>query len=182
MSGCKMDWLRRHIPQRKNRRGTGPVPVKRPSIPQAVVPLLCGTALALSLTACGSPGTNRQEAICTYVLDNQDTLLALCETWCQEGEVNLAELGETDVIQKVELKTTQDDHLILFESYMEGIVTSSITGGFYYSEQDEFIRVVSWVPNVDPIVSEDRWEWCQSDDYCIVKKICDHFYLYTAGN
>lgn len=140
--------------------------------------IICSILLAFSLTACGK---DRKEEIVTYVNDNTDTLLSVCEKWCEEGTKDIADLDGTGLPPEVEISRGPD--FILFEFYAEGLMTATVQGGFYYSREDvPYNKRIGL--SVEIIATEEnRWEIHEEggDNYYITEKISDHLYYYCEG-
>lgn len=142
--------------------------------------IICSILLAFSLTACGK---DWKEEIVTYVNDNTDMLLSVCEKWCEEGKKDIADLDGTGLPPEVDISGGTD--FILFEFYAEGLMTATVQGGFYYSREDTPYNNYGIMGLSDEITAteENRWEWHEEggDNYYITEKISEHLYYYCEG-
>ncbi len=139
--------------------------------------LLGVAVIFLLLASCQSP----QDRVTAYVLKNQARLTELCEQWCAAGEM----VPEENVDEAQQIRLYPERQLVVFECFADGIMTSSVQGGFYYSGQDEIVKyLVGWAPgDGEPTVTGSRREWRSSgDDYYFVVPITGHFYYFQAGN
>ena len=133
------------------------------------------TAAALMLSACGIIPSYREQVLTAF--ETQKELIV------EKTEKHLAG-GEAawDELEGVLEVSTYNDGVIKFMCVSEGIMTSSVEAGFYYSP-DNTPAYVGWFPNIRLAEAGDGWSWSDgTDNRYFTERICENFYYYTESN
>lgn len=141
-------------------------------------------AFVLLLFIFGSSHGDTEQTITNFVSKNKEDLLKKCEDWVNTGQKPFQETEQVNPIQKIKYK--KKDKCIIFVSHSDGLASSSVESGFYYSYDDNAkYDAVGWAPmDMKPETDGDkiRWEYEPSGDVYITRKITEHFYYYYAAN
>lgn len=72
--------------------------------------------------------------------------------------------------------------IIKFMCVAEGIATSGVEAGFYYSPSD-VPAYVGWFPNIKLVEDGDGYSYSDgTDNRYYTQRICENFYYYTESN
>ena len=136
--------------------------------------VLCAVA-ALTLAACGLIPSYREQVLSSF--ETQKELII------EKIGAHLAgDVAEWDELEGVLEVSTYNDGVIKFMCVAEGIVTSSVEAGFYYSP-DDAPAYVGWFPNIKLAEDGDGWSWSGgTDNRYYTQRICENFYYYTQSN
>lgn len=136
--------------------------------------VLCA-GLALTLTACGLIPNYREQVLSSF--ETQQELILE-----KVGKHLAGEEARWDELEGVREVRTYDGGIIKFMCVAEGIVTSSVEAGFYYSPDDE-PAYVGWYPNITLAEDGNGWSWSDgTDNRYSTERICENFYYYTESN
>ncbi len=156
------------------------------AIPAFVLLLLIVIVIAavIFFLVFGGSYDDTEQAITDYVSENKEDLLKKCEDWVNTGQKPFQETEQANPIQKIKYK--KKDKCIIFVSHSDGLVSSSVELGFYYSYDDNAkYDAVGWAPmDMKPETdgNEIRWEYEPGGDVYSTQKITGHFYYYYAAN
>lgn len=136
--------------------------------------ILCA-GLALALAACGLI-PNYQEQVLGAFEAQKEQLAEKIENHLAGDEVTWDDLeGVLEV-------RNYNGGIIKFMCVAEGIVTSSVEAGFYYSP-DDAPAYVGWYPNIRLAEDGNGWSWSDgTDNRYFTHRICENFYYYTESN
>ena len=136
--------------------------------------VLCA-GLALTLAACGLIPSYREQVLGTFEAQ-KELILEKIEAHLAGGEAGWDELeGVLEV-------RAYDGGIVKFMCVAEGIVTSGVEAGFYYSP-DDAPAYVGWFPNIKLAEDGDGWSWSDgTDNRYFTERICEDFYYYTESN
>lgn len=136
--------------------------------------LLCA-GFALLLAACGLIPNYREQVLSSF--ESQRELIL------EKIEAHLAgDEAAWDELEGVLEVSTYNGGIIKFMCVAEGIVTSSVEAGFYFSP-DDTPAYVGWFPNIGLAEDGDGWSWSDgTDNRYFTERICEHFYYYTESN
>ena len=142
---------------------------------QFIKPAVLCAGLALTLAACGLIPNYREQVLGTFeaqkerIVEKIDAHLAGDEvTW--------------DDLEGVLEVRAYNGGIIKFMCVAEGIVTSGVETGFYYSPGDA-PAYVGWFPNIKLAEDGDGWSWSDgTDNRYYTERICENFYYYTESN
>ena len=136
--------------------------------------VLCAR-LALLLSSCGLIPNYREQTLGTFEAQ-KELILEKVEVQLAGDEVAWNELdGVLDV-------SVYNGGIIKFMCVAEGIVTSSVEAGFYYSP-DDVPAYVGWYPNITLTEDGDGWSWSDgTDNRYDTERICENFFYYTESN
>lgn len=136
--------------------------------------VLCA-GLALTLAACGFIPNYREQVLGVFETQ-KELLLEKIEKHIAGGEAGWDELeGVLEV-------SAYRGGIIKFMCVAEGIVTSSVEAGFYYSP-DDAPAYVGWYPNIKLVEDGDGWSYSDgTDNRYYTQRICENFYYYTESN
>ena len=135
---------------------------------------LCA-GLALLLAACGLIPNYREQVLGTFETQ-KELILEKIEAHLAGGE---AAWDELEGVLEVRV---YNGGIIKFMCAAEGIVTSSVEAGFYYSP-DGAPAYVGWYPNIRLAEDGDGWSWSDgTDNRYFTQRICENFYYYTESN
>lgn len=136
--------------------------------------VLCVIA-ALTLTACGLIPNYREQVLGTFEAQKKLILEKI-------GKYTAGEDAAWDELEGVREVSTYHDGIIKFMCVAEGVVTSSVEAGFYYSP-DDAPAYVGWFPNIKLAEDGDSWSWSDgTDNRYYTERICENFYYYTESN
>lgn len=136
--------------------------------------VLCA-GLALTLAACGLIPNYREQVLGTF--EAQKELIV-----AKIGAHLAGDEAAWDDLEGVLEVSTYNDGVIKFMCIAEGIVTSSVEAGFYYSP-DDTPAYVGWFPNIRLAEDGDGWSWSDgTDNRYYTERICENFYYYTQSN
>ena len=136
--------------------------------------VLCAAA-ALMLAACGLIPNYRKQVLGAFEVQK--------ELIFEKIEKHIAgdEAG-WDELEGVREVSAYRDGIIKFMCIAEGIVTSSVEAGFYYSP-DDAPAYVGWFPNIRLAEDGDGWSWSDgTDNRYYTERICENFFYYTQSN
>ena len=155
-----------------------------------IIPLICVcTIFCFLLYWKNKPG--KSELIVKCVIEHKDELREYIEN-TKEGQIIKSIDGINGIpgvgkfINITDMRSSSG--ILVFECVAEGILTSSIQSGFYYSEEDKYsCNALPWTYGYDwyevPTEVENVWHYeTSSDDYYDTVKICENFYYFSAGN
>ena len=136
--------------------------------------ILCA-GLALTLAACGLIPNYREQVLGTFEAQKELIIGKL--------ETHLAGEAVTwDDLEGVRKVSEYNDGIIKFMCVAEGIVTSGVEAGFYYSP-DDAPAYVGWFPNIKLVEDGSGWFWSDgTDNRYSTQRICENFYYYTQSN
>ena len=130
--------------------------------------VLC-TGLALLLSACGPMPNYREQVLGSF--EAQRELI-----FEEIGEHTAGNEAAWDDLEGVLEVSTCHDGIIKFMCVAEGIVTSSVEAGFYYSPDDE-PAYVGWYPNIRLAEDGNGWSWSDgTDNRYFTERICENFF------
>ena len=131
--------------------------------------------LALLLAACGLIPNYREQVLETFETQ-KELIFEKVAVHLGGGEAGWDELeGVLEV-------STYNGGIVKFMCVAEGIVTSSVEAGFYYSP-DDAPAYVGWYPNIKLAEDGDGWSWSDgTDNRYSTQRICENFYYYTESN
>ena len=136
--------------------------------------VLCAAAAVL-LAACGLIPNYREQVLGAFEAQ-KELIYEKIEAHLAGGEPGWDELeGVLEV-------STYNDGVLKFMCVAEGIVTSSVEAGFYYSPGDT-PAYVGWFSNSKLAEDGDGWSWSDgTDNRYYTERICENFYYYTESN
>ena len=136
--------------------------------------VLCAVA-ALTLAACGLIPSYREQVLSSF--ETQKELII------EKIGAHLAgDVAGWDELEDVREVSNYNGGIIKFMCVAEGIVTSSVEAGFYYSP-DDTPAYVGWFPNIKLAEDGDGWSWSDgTDNRYFTQRICENFYYYTQSN
>ena len=144
---------------------------KKQSIKLAI---LCAAA-ALALSACGLIPNYREKVLGSFEAQ-EELILGKIEAYLAGGE------AAWDDLEGVLEVSAYDGGIIKFMCVSEGIVTSGVEAGFYYSP-DDTPAYVGWFPNIRLTEDGDGWSWSDgTDNRYFTQRICENIYYYTESN
>ena len=136
--------------------------------------VLCA-GLALLTAACGLIPNYRERVLGTF--ESQKELIF------EKIEAHIAgdDAGWDDLEGVMEVRSYSGG-IVKFMCVAEGIMTSSVEAGFYYSPDDTPVYV-GWFPNIKLAEDGDGWSWSDgTDNRYFTEHICENFYYYTESN
>ena len=136
--------------------------------------ILCAAA-ALLLASCGLISSYREQVLAAFETQ-KELVFDKIGAHLAGGEAGWDELeGVLEV-------RSYNDGIIKFMCIAEGIVTSSVEAGFYYSP-DDAPAYVGWFVNIKLAEDGNGWSWSDgTDNRYFTERICEHFYYYTQSN
>ena len=142
---------------------------------QFIKPAVLCAGLALTLAACGLIPNYREQVFETF--ESQKELIV------EKIEDHLAGDEATwDELEGVREVSIYNGGIIKFMCVAEGIVTSGVEAGFYYSP-DDAPAYVGWYPNIKLAEDGNGWSWSDgTDNRYYTERICENFYYYTQSN
>ena len=142
---------------------------------QSIKPVVLCAGLALALSACGLIPSYREQVLETFEAQ-RELILDKIEAHLAGGEAGWDELEGVREVSKY------NDGIIKFMCVAEGIVTSGVEAGFYYSP-DDAPAYVGWFPNIRLVEDGDGWFWSDgTDNRYYTQRICENFFYYTESN
>ena len=136
--------------------------------------ILCAAA-ALTLAACGLIPNCREQVLGTFE-SQKELIFKKIEAHFAGDEVTWDDLEGVREVSKY------NGGIIKFMCVAEGIVTSGVEAGFYYSP-DDAPAYVGWFPNIKLAEDGDGWSWSDgTDNRYYTERICEDFYYYTQSN
>ena len=136
--------------------------------------VLCAVA-ALTLAACGLIPNYREQVLGTFEVQKELILEKI-------GKHIAGDEVIWDDLEGVREVSTYHDGIIKFMCVAEGIMTSGVEAGFYYSP-DDTPAYVGWYPNIKLAEDGNGWSWSDgTDNRYFTQRICENFYYYTESN
>ena len=140
--------------------------------------ILCA-AILFTCTACGDRLTLKERVLAVF--EEQKDMIR--EKIADSDAEDKVEWDDLEGVIYINPGYINPDVVIPFECVAEGILTSSVQAGFYYSPDDE-PAIVGWAWNMGKLVEEGDGYSCSdgTDNYYYTERICENFYYYMEAN